>query len=104
MENKEDEHHISRLGKQPDHLVPGRMMEHAVIGVHDDHHDLVHEHRLQNRSPEDPGNQRLPFRHDQKPDQKADENAEIVHEHKVDMLGPAAQFPFIHVFTCFPLF
>ena len=78
------------------------MMQYVVIGVHDDHHDQIHQYGFKHDRPEETGAQYPLFFNNQEPDQKADKSAKIVQKHKVDMLGLTAYSSFVHVFTCFP--
>ena len=51
LEHQEDQDQVSRLCQQPDHLVSGRVMQHAVVRVIHDHHDGVHQNGLKRRPP-----------------------------------------------------
>ena len=77
------------------------MMQHTVIGVHDNHHNRIHQDDFQGHPPEKAGVYTFLF-NDQECSQKADKSAEDVQKHKVYMLGPAAHPSFVHAYTCFP--
>ena len=104
LKNQKNENQIARLRQKPKHLVPGRVVQDAVIRVHDDHHDLIHQDGFKDHHPEKAGSQHTcsRFFDDQESEEKGQKRAEVVHEHKIDVLGPTAYLLFVHCFTCFP--
>jgi hypothetical protein len=51
-EDYNDENYVPRLPEKPDKLIPGRMMQHAVIGIQNDYHDEIYQDNFQKNTPE----------------------------------------------------
>ena len=97
LEHQKDQNHMSRLGKKPRHLIQRRMVQHAMVGVQDDHHDQIHKDSFQNDPPKEAGFEHASFFHQQEPCQNAEKKAQNVQKHKINMLRPASYSTFIHV-------